>query len=242
MYGKDAVLKNYLPGQRSGTYLQYYYIANNPQHGERRALLDDAGDGSKYSAVHAIYHPLLRAAARTTGFWDFMIADARDSRLLYGMLKEIDFATSLRDGPYRQSNVAAAVARCLAATDPSTICFEDFAAYVPSNGAPIAFMAAPIFENGMVTGVLTAQLSIEEIDKVVTSNRQWRREGFGNTGEAYIVGPGHYLRSGMREFYETPDDYTQLLARSGTPPAEIDAIHRYGTPILHQKIESRAAI
>jgi class 3 adenylate cyclase len=240
MYGRDAVLKNYLPGQRSGTYLQYHYIANNPQQGDRRALLDDAGDGSKYSAVHAIYHPLLRAAARTTGFWDFMIADARDSRLLYGMLKEIDFATSLRDGPYRQTNVAAAVARCLAATDPSTVCFEDFAPYVPSGGAPIAFMAAPIFDNGSVGGVLIAQLSIEEIDKAVTSNRQWRREGFGNTGEAYIVGPSHYLRSGTREFYETPDEYFALLAKTGTPPDEIDAIRRYGSPILHQKIQSQA--
>jgi class 3 adenylate cyclase len=207
----------------------------------RRALLDDAGDGSKYSAVHAIYHPLLRAAARTTGFWDFMIADARDGHLLYGMLKEIDFGTSLRDGPYRQTNVAAAVARCLAATDPSTVCFEDFAAYVPSNGAPIAFMAAPIFDNGTVSGMLIAQLSIDEIDKVVTSNRQWTREGFGTTGEAYIVGPSLYLRSGMREYYEQPEAYFAEIAKAGTPPAEIDAIRRYGTPILHQKIQSRAA-
>ncbi|HEY4166919.1 MAG TPA: adenylate/guanylate cyclase domain-containing protein [Reyranella sp.] len=240
MYGKDASVKDYLPGPRSGTYLQYQYIANNPQQGDRTTLLDDAGDGSKYSAVHAVYHPLLRAAARTAGFWDFMIADARDGHLLYGMLKEIDFGTSLRDGPYRKSNVAAAVARCLAATDPSAICFEDYAPYVPSDGAPIAFMAAPIFDNGTVGGVLIAQLSIEEIDKAVTSNRQWRREGFGNTGEAYIVGPGHYLRSGMREFYEAPDDYFALLARTGTPPAEIDAIRRYGTPIMHQKIHSQA--
>jgi class 3 adenylate cyclase len=241
MYGKDAAVQDYLPGQRSGTYLQYQYIVNNPHDGERRGLLDDAGDGSKYSAVHAVYHPLLRSAARTTGVWDFMIADARDGRLVYGMLKEIDFATSLREGPYRRSNVAAAVAHCLAATDPSTICFEDYAAYVPSDGAPIAFMAAPIFDNGTVGGVLIAQLSVEEIDRAVTSDRQWRREGFGDTGEAYLVGPGHYLRSGMREFYETPDEYFALLAKTGTPPAEIEAIRRHGTPILHQKIQSQAS-
>jgi class 3 adenylate cyclase len=240
LYGKDVAMKDYLPAHRSGTYLQYHYIANNPHPGERRSLLDDAGDGSKYSAVHAVYHPLLRAAARTTGFWDFMIADARDGHLIYGMLKEIDFVTSLRNGPYSRSNVAAAVARCLAATDSSTTCFEDFAPYVPSGGAPIAFMAAPIFDGGTVAGVLIAQLSIEEIDKAVTGNRQWSREGFGATGEAYIIGPGHYLRSGLREFYETPDAYFAGLARTGTPAGEIDAIRRYGTPILHQKIESRA--
>jgi class 3 adenylate cyclase len=240
LYGKDASVQDYLPGPRSATYLQYQYIVNNPHAGERRVLLDDAGDGSKYSAVHALYHPLLRAAARTTGFWDFMIADARDGRLVYAMLKEIDFATSLREGPYRRSNVAAAVARCLAATDPSTVCLEDYAPYVPTDGAPIAFMAAPIFDGGTVSGVLIAQLSIEEIDKVVTGNRQWNREGFGNTGEAYIVGPARYLRSGVRAFYEQPEAYYAELAATKTSPEEIDAIRRYGTPILRQKIESRA--
>jgi class 3 adenylate cyclase len=240
LYGKDASVQDYLPGPRSATYLQYQYIVNNPHAGERRVLLDDAGDGSKYSAVHALYHPLLRAAARTTGFGDFMIADARDGRLVYAMLKEIDFATSLREGPYRRSNVAAAVARCLAATDPSTVCLEDYAPYVPTDGAPIAFMAAPIFDGGTVSGVLIAQLSIEEIDKVVTGNRQWNREGFGNTGEAYIVGPARYLRSGVRAFYEQPEAYYAELAATNTSPEEIDAIRRYGTPILRQKIESRA--
>src|SRR5690242_7302802 len=33
MYGKEASVKDYLPGLRSGTYLQYQYIANNPQQG-----------------------------------------------------------------------------------------------------------------------------------------------------------------------------------------------------------------
>jgi class 3 adenylate cyclase len=240
MFGKDVLLQDYLPGPRSGTYLQYHYIANNPHPADRSALLDDAGDGSTYSAVHALYHPLLRAAARTAGFWDLMIADGRDGHLVYGVLKETDFATSLRNGPYRRSNLAAAVARCLAATAPGTVCFEDFAPYAPSNGAPIAFMASPIFDGGAVAGVLIAQLSIEEIDKAVTSDRQWNREGFGTTGEAYLVGPGGYLRSGLRAFYDHPDKYFSDLAAAGTPAEEIDAIRRYRTPILHQKIDNRA--
>ena len=135
-----------LPGQRSGTTCNTTISSTTRTPAARRILLDDAGDGSKYSAVHAIYHPLLRAAARTAGFWDFMIADAETASVVYAMAKEIDFATSLREGPYRETNVAAAVARCLAATDPSAVCFEDFAPYVPRDGAPIAFMAAPIFD------------------------------------------------------------------------------------------------
>jgi class 3 adenylate cyclase len=239
--GKEPVIEDYLPGLRSGTYLQYHYIAANPHQGERRVLLNDAGDGSKYSAAHALYHPLLRAAAGTAGFWDIMISDARDGHLVYGMLKETDFATSLQNGPYRRSNAAAAVARCLAASDPGMVCLEDYAPYIPSNGAPIAFMAAPIFDHGTVIGTLIAQLSIDEIDKVVTGERQWSREGFGATGEAYLVGPDHKLRSGIRSFYEHSDGYFAELAAAKTPPEEIDAIRRYGTPILHHKVENRAS-
>ncbi len=103
-------------------------------------------------------------------------------------------------------------------------------------------MAAPIFDRGAVIGTLIAQLSIEEIDKVVTAaTGNGGREGFGATGEAYLVGPDHKLRSGVRSFYEHSGQYFASLAASGTPPEEIDAIRRYATPILHQKVESRAS-
>ena len=48
---------------------------------ERRKLLDDAGDGSDYSRLHAIYHPLMRAAAPRLGFFDFMLADPKSGRI-----------------------------------------------------------------------------------------------------------------------------------------------------------------
>jgi class 3 adenylate cyclase len=237
MFGKDAVLEDYLPTGNAALYIQYHYIVENPHPPNQRALLDDAGDGSHYSAVSAIYNPLLRTAANTAGFWDLMIVDAKHADVLYGVVNEIDLATSLRAGPYRRSNLAAAVAKCLAAKDASATCFEDFAPYVPSNGAPIAFMAAPVFEQGHIIGALVAQLSIEEIDNVVTGDRRWREEGFGATGEAYLVGPDFMVRSGGRLFYENRDAYFAELAGR---QSEIDAIRRYGTPILQHRIETQA--
>ena len=207
---------------------------------ERRKLLDDAGDGSEYSRLHAIYHPLMRAAATTVGFFDFMIADPKSGRLIYTVEKEVDFTTSLQFGPYRRSNVAAAVARCAETADRSAICLEDFAPYAPSGGAPIAFMAAPVIDQGVVIGVLVAQLSNEEIDNVVTGDRRWRQEGFGDTGEAYLVGPDYLVRSGPRAFYENREDYFAELKAVGASDEEIAAIQRYGTPVLHQRIDTKA--
>src|SRR5258708_3190272 len=234
LLGKEPAPDGYLPVGNAAPSPQYHYIVANPHPVEQRALLVDPGDGSRYSAVNALYNPLLRAAANTAGFWDLMMADAKHSDLIYGLADEIDFATSLRQGPYRRSHLAAAVARCLAAKDASTTCFEDFAPYVPSNGAPIAFMAAPVVEQGSVIGVLIAQLSIEEIDKVVTGDRRWREEGFGTTGEAYLVGPDFKVRSGGRLFYENRDTHFAELKDAGHPAEEIDAIRRYATPVLQQ--------
>jgi class 3 adenylate cyclase len=237
--GADATETDYFPHGAAANYLQYHYIVANPQSSSRRRLMNDAGDGSAYSAVHAIYHPMLRQAASIVGFFDFMLVDTTSQRVVYDVAKEIDFGTSLLTGPYRSSNLAAAVARCSVTADASATCLEDFAPYVPSDGQPINFMTAPIIDKGTVIGVLVAQLSIEEIDRVVTGDRRWREEGFGVTGETYIVGLDSLVRSGARLFHEDRDRYFAELAASGAPASEIDAIRRYGSPVLHQKIDTQ---
>jgi class 3 adenylate cyclase len=238
--GKDLPLADYLPDGAAATYLQYHYIVANPHPAARRNLLDDAGDGSAYSALHAVFHPLLRSAATTVGFFDFMLIDTANGRNTYGMDKEPDFGTSLRTGPYRQSNLAAAAARCTAAADPSMTCLEDFAPYLPAHDEPTAFMAAPVIDQGKVIAVLVAQLSIAEIDRVVTGERRWQQEGFGATGETYLVGSDLKVRSGARLFYEDRDAYFAELRATGHPPEEIEEIRRHGSPVLFQRIDTQA--
>ena len=241
LLGQDAVLADYLPKGSAALYLQNNYIVANQQPPKRRQLVDDAGDGSTYSTHHAVFQPLLRTATATVGFVDLLLADTRSGRLVYGMAKEVDFGTSLHVGPYRQTNLAAAVARCSGVADASVTCLEDFSAYVPADGQPTAFMGAPVIDRGVVIGVLVAQLSIEEIDRVVTGNRRWRQEGFGATGEAYIIGPKALVRSAPRLFYENRDAYyAELKADNSHTPEEIDSIRRYGTPIMHQRLDTQA--
>jgi class 3 adenylate cyclase len=239
--GKELNVADFLPVGPAAYYLQYHYIVTNPYPKERRELVDDPGDGSSYTRQHAIYHPLMRGAANGFGFFDLLMVDPKSGRIFYTTAKEVDFAASLRSGNLRQSNVAAAVARCAASANKSAVCFEDYAPYAPSRGAPTAFMAAPVVDRGVVVAVLVAQLSIQEIDDVVTGDRKWRQEGFGATGEAYVVGPDRLARSGLRAFYETPDQYYAELKRGGESDEDIDAIRRYGTPILHQHVSTDAA-
>ncbi|WP_428685428.1 adenylate/guanylate cyclase domain-containing protein [Reyranella sp.] len=240
LLGKDVSADEYLPMTAAPYFLQDLYIVRNPHPAGRRDLLDNAGDGSAYSKVHAIYHPLMRTAGATLGFQDFMIVDPRTGRLIYTVDKDPDFATSLRAGPYRHSNLAAAAARCATSPDPSATCLEDFSAYLPAEGLPSAFMAAPVIEQGVVTGVLVAELSIEEIDAIVTGGRRWRNEGFGSSGEAYLIGPDFLVRSSGRNYFENADLYFSELKAGGASEEELAAIKRYGSPILHQHADTAA--
>ena len=96
-----------------------------------------------------------------------------------------------------------------------------------------------------VIGVLVAELSINELDDIVTGGRRWRHEGFGATGEAYLVGPDFLVRSNGRNFFESRDVYFSELKAGGASDEDIASIRRYGTPILHQHADTpatRAAI
>src|SRR5216683_1006235 len=241
LLGPDTPVKDFLPVGSAPYFLQDLYIVDNPHPQDRRSLLDDPGDGSAYSKLHALYHPLMRTAAATLNLSDFLMVDPKTGRILYTVDKDADFATSLQAGPYRRSNLAAAAARCAAAPDPSATCLEDFADYLPADGAPNSFMAAPVIDHGVVIGVLVARLSIDEIDNIVTGGRRWRQEGFGATGEAYLVGPDFTVRSGPRTFYEDPALYLAEAKANGTPENDIEDIRRYGTPVLQQRIDTMAS-
>jgi class 3 adenylate cyclase len=241
LLGPETPVQEFLPAGAGPYFLQDRFIVENPHPPQQRRLLDDPGDGSTYSKVHAIYHPLLRRSAMVLSLYDLMMVDPRNGRIIYTVTKEADFATSLRAGPYRHSNLAVAAARCGEVADMSLTCVEDFADYLPADGAPAAFMAAPIVDQGNVVGVLVAKLSIDEIDKIVTGNRNWRREGFGATGEAYLVGPDYLVRSAPRLFFENRDLYFELLEKGGsTPQNDIDDIHRYDSPVLQEHVDNKA--
>ncbi|MBL6651744.1 MAG: HAMP domain-containing protein [Reyranella sp.] len=239
--GADAQVRDYLPIASAAYFLQDHYIIANPNRTGQRRALADAGDGSAYSRLHARYHPILRHATATLNLYDLMMIDPRDGRIVYSVTKETDFASSIKAAPYSHSNLAVAVAACSESADASKTCLGDFADYLPADGAPAAFMAAPLIEKGVVIGVLVARLSINELDNIVSGRRQWSHEGFGMTGEAYLVGPDFLIRSAPRLFFENRDQYFEELERGGTTPKnDIEDTHRYGSPVLQQHVDNKA--
>jgi class 3 adenylate cyclase len=225
----------YLPVTPAAIQLQYLYIAKNPRPSGHREELIDPVDGSEYSRVHRKYHAAFRSIVKKFGYYDLYLIDSETERQVYDVAKDRDFGTSLREGPYRDSNLADIVKLCLATNNPGVF-FSDFEPYEASSGEPTQYVASSIFDGNERLGVLAFQLSITAIDKVLTGDRGWVKEGLGQTGESLIVGPDHLARSDPREYLEDPEGYLTRQKAAGVPEDTLNRIRTFRTTILQMPV------
>lgn len=178
--------------------LQDVLLARNPHPlGGKDLLLDPAGLGA-YGEAHARFHPTLHRYWTAFGFYDIFLIDAADGRVLYTVRKEIDIGMRLTEMPYRETGLARVYQKAAAISVLDKAAIEDYSPYMVSQGMPAAFVAAPMWRAGKRVGVLAIQVSIDEVDRVMTGNRNWEKEGMGKTGQAYVVGSDGLLRSDLR--------------------------------------------
>lgn len=171
--------------------LQRLYIERNPNPTGSKENLDYADDGSIYSSVHAKYHPWMRDFLRTRGYYDVFIFDTRGN-ILYTVFKELDFATNILNGEWRDTGLATVYRKALGlGSNKDDIAFVDFAPYAPSNNVPASFIARPIRDvSGKIIGVLAFQMPIGRINNIMQQS-----EGTRKTGEIFTVGQDLLMRS-----------------------------------------------
>lgn len=235
------VIESYIPKAPAARYLQYHYIAANPHPVGKKMLLDDPRDGSEYSRIHARYHPIFRKIVQKFGYYDMFLIDPQGT-VVYTVFKETDFTTNYQTGAYKDSNLAQLNSIVQAAKTRNYARLTDFAAYVPSYGAPAAFIAAPIFNKSEFIGVLAFQLPVDEINNIMTGNRNWASDGLGKSGETYLVGHDYLMRSVSRFLVEDPKGYAATLRSLGINPTVVNRIGQYGTSILQQPVRTEAAV
>jgi PAS domain S-box-containing protein len=229
----------FLRGEDADLYLQYQYLVANPNPEGEKDLLDDPGDGSAYSEVHRMVHPVLRGWVEEFGFRDLMLISG-SGQIVYTVAKQVDFGTNIIDGPFQNSNLATVFEQAQTDSVDLETKLVDFDRYAPSYGEPSSFMAAPIVDGAWLLGVLVLEMPIDEIDRVMTDNRKWRIRGLGDTGETYLVGRDSRLRSNSRFFLQDQEAHVDQLQEAGASEIDLRRIESFGTSILLQEVESSA--
>jgi len=195
---KSADLDTMMDIQPIAKVLQTRYIKDNPNPLGSKEVMDKASDGSRYSTLHADYHPVVRNFLQEFGYYDIFFVNT-DGDIVYSVFKELDFATNLKDGPYNDTGFAE-VAIAANSLEHGQVAMSDLALYSPSYNAPAAFISTPIFSKGQRQGSLVFQMPLDQITGVMSE-----RAGLGETGETYLVGEDHLMRS---------DSYLDPIAHS----------------------------
>jgi HAMP domain-containing protein len=237
--GGTPIVESYTPKAPASQYLQYYYIAANPNPVGKKQQLVDPKDGSDYSKVHQFYHPIFRNIVKKFGHYDMFLIDPQGT-VVYTVFKETDFTTNFQTGPYQDSNLARLNRIVQNAKERDYSKFVDFEAYAPSYGAPAAFIASPVYLKSQLIGVLAFQFPVDEINNVMTGNRRWEADGLGKTGETYLVGRDFLMRSVSRFLEQDPQGYGLILRSLGVKESVINRIKQYKSSILQQSVRTKA--
>ncbi|MDF5736646.1 MULTISPECIES: adenylate/guanylate cyclase domain-containing protein [unclassified Nostoc] len=231
----------YSPTGQAARYLQYYYIASNPNPvGEKNKLLD-AGDNSDYTKAHAKYQKFFSGIIQKFGYYDLFLINPKTGDIVYSYFKETDFASNMLQGLNFQTPLADLVRRVRANPTQGLIQVADFKAYRPSYDAPAAFIATPIYSGSNMIGILAVQVPVNKINEAISRNNNWEGSGLGKTGEAYLVGPDSLMRSTSRFWVEDPKKYRNVVRYTGTDKKTLQLMENFNTTIDLQKINSPAA-
>jgi hypothetical protein len=121
------------------------------------------------------------------------LVDVKSGSVVYSVFKEADFATSLRRGPFANSNLADVFTQAENAGWSDFVSFSDYKAYEPSYGIPASFIASPIFQEGEKIGVLIFQMPVDRIDEIMQSDKSSR-----DLREVYAVGSDSLIRVNIK--------------------------------------------
>lgn len=201
--------------------------------------VDDAGDGSAWSAVHAQIHPYFRAMVDHLGYEDVLLVNP-SGRVVYSAFKGADFGADLFEGPLRLTNLGETVREAMRKGISGTVTFSDFADYPPSLGVPAGWAVTLVSDGGKPVGALAIELPIDRIEEVMTGGSNWAESGLGATGETYLVGSDRLMRSPARGLLEDPQRFAADAARFGVPAEDVDRMVRTGSTLLLQKVETEA--
>ncbi len=232
--GEQLDINAILPSSNAQKYLQAYFTA--PFASATDAMnVEDAADGSAWSAANARYNFYFRDIVTRFQFPDVLLMDMQGN-VVYTVNKGPDLGTNILNGPYRESNLRDAYQKALRSNDVDFVWITDFQPYQPQLDAPTAWVVSPVGMNGKIEGVMALPLPSSKINNIMTADKHWDAAGMGPATETYLAGPDNLMRSDSRLFLENPEEYRHQAVAAGTPPDVVEKAIQLGTTTLVQPV------
>ncbi|SIR98196.1 methyl-accepting chemotaxis protein [Aquipseudomonas alcaligenes] len=134
--------------------------------------------------------PIFENFAKTFGYSELKLV-SKEGQVLFSLQRGSDYQQNLGEAAWRDTPLGRVVR---AGLDSGRVQIGDLA--VSQAGAePSQFLAAPVLDEGELQLLLVLELPLAELNRVMQA-----RQGLGEAGETYLVGPDGHLRSDSVRF------------------------------------------
>lgn len=171
---------------------------------------------------------------------DILLISAVDRRIVFSLKHRNDLGHKTNETGFLAPDIDSAF-NYSTNNSKNGIYITDFTPYAYNSNKPAAFISAPVCYKSKVEGIIAIELSVNQLNQIMTNNNSWREIGFGETAETYIVGPDFKMRTDSRFFIQGPDKYFAMLKKTGIPNNTIDKIKSASTSILLQEVKTIAS-
>lgn len=114
--------------------------------------------------------------------------------IIYSTRKDVEDGASIFTNLQNPSKIRDLFNWGMKAQEGATL-FLDFDKDPINPNSATGYVAAPIYRNNSIVGVILLKISISEIDRITSDNFAWATHGMGQTGETLIYGEDWSLRN-----------------------------------------------
>ncbi|MCP3909859.1 MAG: hypothetical protein GY713_02795 [Actinomycetia bacterium] len=232
--GRKLDLRDLVTNNPAAVHLQYHYsvdlgVVTDP------ASIDDGRDGSTWTEIHALVHPIYRDVVDRLGLTDLYLIEPTDNIIVYSSEKRADLGTSLDVGPFSGSLLATVVDEVR--RDPGAGArISDLSFYDPALLSPVGVVASPVMDESRLAGVVVLMYDVAQLTQILTAERDWDRAGYPPTGESFLFGADGLLRSDPRTYLEDPRAHLVSARSAGRlTDSQQSFIESAGTAVLTQR-------
>jgi methyl-accepting chemotaxis protein len=164
-------------------------------------------EGVMYDIYLEQFGSYFNTYAEENTYYDIFLINL-DGDIIYTQAQESDLGQNLKSGDLSNSNLTRSYTQAL----KGELSLVDFQYYQPSQSAA-QFVTAPIKENEEIIGLVSLQISDQDINSIMSEV-----SGLGESGETYLVGSDNLMRSDSR-FSESNDILEKEIKTTATENA-----------------------
>ncbi|MGB5759357.1 MAG: adenylate/guanylate cyclase domain-containing protein [Acidimicrobiales bacterium] len=235
--GVELDIRDLFTGDNSAALALQSAYAVAPDIVQDPANLDDAGDGSEWSAIHRDVHPPFREVVQRRDLVDLLLIEPDNGWVVYSVRKRPDLGTSMAVGPFSGSVLAQVFDEVRADPAAGTV-IGDLAFYPPAGLTAVGAVASPVLDGDELVGVVVLVYDRSPLTAILTAGGRWEESGFPETGESFLVAADGTLRSEPRSFIEDPNRHLAASVEAGSlGEFERGIVAAAGTTVLTQRAD-----